>query len=283
MQKVAQSKRFFIFGWSPGAGKMKLIDAPDGTHSFSLNIMKKDELIFGIRPVIEAVSAGREIDRILLQKGLRGELFKELYAVGNEMGIPMQHVPIDRLNRITRKNHQGVIAFLSRISYHDIEQIMPTVFEAGRVPLVLVLDHITDVRNFGAIARTAECSGVDAVLIPSKGSAAVNEDAMKTSAGALNVLPVCRADKLETAVRFLKQSGLKVVAASEKGNTSYTDAEMNVPLCLIMGAEDKGVSRELLAMSDEIVSLPIQGEISSLNVSVAAGIMLYEVLRQRKA
>lgn len=240
-------------------------------------------MIFGIRPVIESITAGREFDKIMVQKGLRGELFKELYGLVNEMNIPLQHVPIDRLNRITRKNHQGVIAFISSISYHNIEQILPGVFEEGRMPLVLVLDHITDVRNFGAIARTAECTGADAVIIPARGSAAINEDAMKTSAGALNVLPVCRVNKLEAAVRYLRESGLKVVSASEKGHIPYTDAELNVPLCIIMGAEDKGVSTELLAQSDEVVNLPIQGEIASLNVSVAAGVMLYEVLRQRKA
>lgn len=245
--------------------------------------MKNDNMIFGIRPVLESISAGKEVDRVLLQKGLRGELFHELFQQVKELGIPLQIVPIDRLNRITRKNHQGVIAFLSRISYHRLEQVMPGVYEGGKTPLVLVLDHITDVRNFGAIARTAECSGVDAIVIPAKGAAAINEDAMKTSSGALNLVPVCRVDRLQDAVRFLKNSGLKIVAATEKGGIDYDEEDMKVPLCVVMGAEDLGVSAELLKLSDGFIKIPQQGEIGSLNVSVAAGIILFEALRQRKA
>lgn len=247
------------------------------------DIMKNDSLVFGIRPVLEAIEAGKEIDRILLQKGLRGDLFRELMQTTRQMNIPVQIVPIDRLNRITRKNHQGVVAYMSRISYHRIETLLPGIYESGRMPLILVLDHVTDVRNFGAIARTAECSGVDAVIIPSKGAAAINEDAMKTSAGALNVIPVCRADRLEEAVKFLKDSGLKVVAASEKGSHDYDAEDMNVPLAVIMGAEDTGVSAALLKLSDSLVTIPQAGRIASLNVSVATGIILFEALRQRKA
>ncbi|MEN8226448.1 MAG: 23S rRNA (guanosine(2251)-2'-O)-methyltransferase RlmB [Bacteroidota bacterium] len=245
--------------------------------------MKKENLIFGIRPVIEAISAGKEIDRVLLQKGLRGELFQELYALIREMNIPLQIVPIDRLNRITRKNHQGVIAFISQISYHSLEQLMPGIYESGKTPLVLVLDHITDVRNFGAIVRTAECSGVDAIVIPAKGSAAINEDAMKTSAGALNLLPVCREERLEDAVKYLKESGLKVVAASEKASMDYDAEDLSVPLAIVMGSEDHGVSAQLLRISDTLIRIPQAGEIGSLNVSVAAGVLLFESLRQRKA
>ena len=245
--------------------------------------MKKESLIFGIRPVIEAISAGKEIDKILLQKGLRGELFHELFGLIREFNIPLQTVPIDRLNRITRKNHQGVIAFISQISYHKLEQVMPGVYESGKTPLVLILDHITDVRNFGAIARTAECSGVNAIVIPSKGAAAINEDAMKTSAGALNIIPVCRVDRLEDAVRFLKESGLKVVAATEKAVTDYDNEDLNIPLAIVMGSEDHGVSPQILKSSDSLVKIPQTGEIGSLNVSVAAGVLLFETLRQRKA
>ncbi|MEE4256074.1 MAG: 23S rRNA (guanosine(2251)-2'-O)-methyltransferase RlmB [Bacteroidales bacterium] len=244
--------------------------------------MKNDQMIFGIRPVLEALDAGKELDKILLQKGLRGELFHELMEKVRQYDVPLQLVPIDRLNRITRKNHQGVIAFQSRISYHSIEQILPGIFEKGDTPLILVLDHVTDVRNFGAIARTAESAGVHAILIPSKGSAAINEDAMKTSAGALNIIPVCRADSLENTVKFLKNSGLKIVSSSEKGSVEHYDEKLDLPLAIIMGSEDTGVSANLLRISDSLVSIPQKGKIGSLNVSVAAGVLLYEVLRQRK-
>jgi len=240
-------------------------------------------MIFGIRPVIEALDAGKEIDKILLQKGLRGDLFRELMDRIREYDIPLQIVPLDRLNRVTRKNHQGIVAFISQISYHTLEQVMPGVYESGKTPLVLILDHITDVRNFGAIARTAECSGVDAIVIPSKGSAAINEDAMKTSAGALNIIPVCRTEKLADAVKFLKDSGLKIIAATEKASAFYNEEDMTVPMAVVMGAEDTGVSEALLKMSDCLVKIPQEGKIGSLNVSVAAGVLLYEALRQRKA
>jgi len=245
--------------------------------------MKKENLIFGIRPVIEAIEAGKEVDKILLQKGLRGELFQELYALVKENNIPLQVVPIDRLNRITRKNHQGVIAIISQISYYRLDQIMPGIYERGKTPLILILDHITDVRNFGAIARTAECSGVDAIIIPAKGAAAINEDSMKTSAGALNLIPVCRTDRLTDTVKFLQQSGLKVVAATEKASIDYDDEDLSVPMAIVMGSEDLGVSDQLLKFSDSLVKIPQAGEIGSLNVSVAAGILLFESLRQRKA
>jgi len=175
------------------------------------------------------------------------------------------------------------VAFVSQLSYHKLEQVMPGVYESGKIPLVLILDHITDVRNFGAIARTAECSGVDAIVIPAKGSAAINEDAMKTSAGALNIIPVCRTDNLANEVKFLKDSGLKVIAATEKGILDYDEEDMSVPLAIVMGAEDTGVSPALLKLSDVLVKIPQAGKIGSLNVSVAAGVILFEALRQRKA
>jgi len=245
--------------------------------------MKKEQMIFGIRPVLEALEAGKEVDKILLQKGLRGDLFSEVLELSRQLDIPVQTVPIDRLNRITRKNHQGVVAFLSQISYHDLEQVMPTVYESGKIPLVLILDHITDVRNFGAIARTAECTGVDAIVIPSRGAAAINEDAMKTSAGALNVIPVCRAEKLQDVVKYLKASGLKIVSATEKGSMDYDADDLNVPLAIVMGSEDTGISVELMKLSDSLVKIPQHGKIGSLNVSVAAGVLLFEALRQRKS
>lgn len=243
----------------------------------------KDNMIFGIRPLLEAIDAGKEVDKIMIQKGLRGELYQELMDQVRAFDIPVQMVPIDRLNRVTRKNHQGVIAYLSHISYFKIEQILPGIYEEGKVPFILVLDHLTDVRNFGAIARTAECSGVHAIVIPSKGAAAINEDAMKTSAGALNIIPICRADKLENVIRYLKESGLRVLAASEKGTAPYYEEDMNLPLAIVMGAEDVGVSPSILRISDAFIGIPQVGKIGSLNVSVATGIIIFEALRQRMA
>lgn len=239
-------------------------------------------MIFGIRAVAEAISAGKEVDKILIRKDLSGELAGELFALIKGSDIVVQRVPQEKLNSITRKNHQGVIAFISPINYQPIEEIVASLYEQGKVPFVLVLDHLTDVRNFGAIARTAECAGVDAIIIPSKGSVSVTADAVKTSAGALMNIPVCRVVSLYNTVKYLKSSGLQVLGASEKATKNYTDADMTLPLALVMGAEDKGISTEILSLVDTSVSLPQYGKIASLNVSVAAGVMIYEVLRQRR-
>lgn len=239
-------------------------------------------MIFGIRAVAEAISAGKEVDKILIRKDLSGELAGELFALIKGSDIVVQRVPQEKLNSITRKNHQGVIAFISPINYQPIEEIVASLYEQGKVPFVLVLDHLTDVRNFGAIARTAECAGVDAIIIPSKGSVSVTADAVKTSAGALMNIPVCRVASLYNTVKYLKSSGLQVLGASEKATKNYTDADMSLPLALVMGAEDKGISTEILSLVDTSVSLPQYGKIASLNVSVAAGVMIYEVLRQRR-
>ena len=238
-------------------------------------------MIFGIRAVAEAISAGKEVDKILIRKDLSGELAGELFTLIKGSDIVVQRVPQEKLNSITRKNHQGVIAFISPINYQPIEEIVASLYEQGKVPFVLVLDHLTDVRNFGAIARTAECAGVDAIIIPSKGSVSVTADAVKTSAGALMNIPVCRVASLYNTVKYLKSSGLQVLGASEKATKNYTDADMTLPLALVMGAEDKGISTEILSLVDTSVSLPQYGKIASLNVSVAAGVMIYEVLRQR--
>lgn len=239
-------------------------------------------MIFGIRAVAEAISAGKEVDKILIRKDLSGELAGELFSLIKGSDIVVQRVPQEKLNSITRKNHQGVIAFISPINYQPIEEIVASLYEQGKVPFVLVLDHLTDVRNFGAIARTAECAGVDAIIIPSKGSVSVTADAVKTSAGALMNIPVCRVASLYNTVKYLKSSGLQVLGASEKATKNYTDADMTLPLALVMGAEDKGISTEILSLVDTTVSLPQYGKIASLNVSVAAGVMIYEVLRQRR-
>lgn len=242
---------------------------------------KREDMVFGIRAVIEAVEAGKEIDRVLLKRDFSGELAGELFAVLKDNGIRPQRVPVEKLNAITRKNHQGVIAYISPVNYQPIEEIIASVYDRGETPFIVVLDHITDVRNFGAIARTAECAGVHAVVIPSRGSVTVTADAVKTSAGALLTLPVCRPKSLEDAVKYMKSCGLQIVTASEKASTNYTKADMTLPTAIIMGAEDKGVSATLSAISDEAVSMPQFGKIASLNVSVATGILLYEVVRQR--
>lgn len=238
-------------------------------------------MIFGIRAVIEAAEAGKDIDKVLVKRELSGELFKELQEVLRRCEIPMQKVPLERIDRITRKNHQGVIAFTSAVTYQKLDQIVPFLYEQGKNPLIVVLDGITDVRNFGAIARTCEVAGVDAIVIPARGSVSVNADAIKTSAGALHIIPVCRENSLKDAVVFLKNSGIKVVAATEKAAKNYTVADMSVPVAILMGSEDEGVSPEILRVCDELVKVPQFGSIQSLNVSVAAGVMIYEVVRQR--
>ena len=243
--------------------------------------MERNEFIFGIRAVIEAIEAGKEIDKILVKKELQGELAQELFAAAKAVGAPIQRVPIERINRITRKNHQGVVAFLSAVEYYRLDALVPALYEAGEVPLILLLDGVTDVRNFGAMARTCECVGAHAIVIPARGSVSVNADAVKTSAGALHTLPVCRENSIQEAVRYLRDSGFTVVAASEKAEQNYTTPNYTGPTAIVMGAEDTGVSPAVLRYCDEMVALPMRGNISSLNVSVAAGVMLYEVIRQR--
>lgn len=244
--------------------------------------MRDKEMIFGIRAVIEAVEAGRNIDRALVKRDLQGELFKELQQVLRLYEIPMQRVPIERINRISRKNHQGVIAFTSAVEYQKIENIIPMLYEEGKNPFIVVLDGITDVRNFGAIARTCEVAGVHAIVIPARGSVSVNADAIKTSAGALHSIPVCRERNLKEAIVFLKNSGVKVVAASERAAETYTQTNLSAPTAIVMGSEDIGVSNEILRISDNLVKIPQFGTIQSLNVSVACGVMIYEVVRQRE-
>jgi 23S rRNA (guanosine2251-2'-O)-methyltransferase len=243
--------------------------------------MKKETFIYGLRPVIEAIKAGKEFEKILLQNGLKGEIFRELFGLIRELELPFQFVPGEKLNRLNHQNHQGVIAYLSEITYQRLEDLIPYAWEHGKTPLFLVLDRITDVRNLGAIARTAECAGVDGLILPSRGSAQINSDAIKTSAGALYKLPVVRSQNLKETLQFLKNSGLSIVAATEKGQTDYTKADMTGPLAIILGSEGEGISEEYLKLTDIRVRIPILGEIESLNVSVASGVILYEALRQR--
>lgn len=243
--------------------------------------MKEKEMIFGIRAVIEAVEAGKEIDKVIIKRELQGDLFRQLSSVLSANNIPVQKVPIERLDRFTRKNHQGVIAFLSAITYERIEDIIPFLYEQGKEPFIMVLDGLTDVRNFGAIARTCEVAGVDAIVIPNRGSVTVNADAVKTSAGALLKIPVCKEESLPKTLEFLRDSGVKIVAATERASSNYTDTNYNGPVAIVMGAEDTGVSNENLRICDELVKIPQFGTIESLNVSVAAGILIYEVIRQK--
>ena len=244
-------------------------------------IQEKSDMIFGVRAVIEAIEAGKDIDKILVKRDIQSDLSKELFAALKGKFIPVQRVPVEKINRITRKNHQGVVAFIAAVTYQRTEDIIPTLFEEGKTPLLVMLDGVTDVRNFGAIARTCECAGVDAVIIPAKNSASVNADAMKTSAGALHTLPVCREQSLTATIKHLKESGFKIIAATEKGDYDYTRADYTAPTCIIMGAEDTGIPYDHLSLCDEWVKIPLMGHIASLNVSVAAGILIYEAVRQR--
>lgn len=241
----------------------------------------KTDFIFGIRAVIEAIEAGKDIDRVLVKKDLQSELARELFGALRGTQIPVQRVPVEKLNRITVKNHQGVVAYMAAVTYQHIEDLVPTLFEEGKTPLFVMLDGVTDVRNFGAIARTCDCARVNAIVIPTHDSVSAGADAMKTSAGALHTLPVCRIPNLANAIKYLKQCGFRIVGATEKGNRNYTEAHYTDPVCLIMGAEDTGIPAEHLALCDDWVAIPQYGHIGSLNVSVAAGILIYEAVRQR--
>lgn len=254
------------------------------TNSFARRNNEKREsnqMIFGIRAVIEAIRSGKEIESLYLQRGLAGELFQELKILINEHTIAWQQVPVEKLTRITQKNHQGVVAFISPIIYQKIEDIVPAIYEKGQVPLILILDGITDVRNMGAIARTAECAGVHAIIVPLKGSAQINPDAIKTSAGALYKIPVCRHESMARTAAFLRESGLQLVACTEKTNDNLYQPDYTGPTAIILGSEEDGISDELIRISDHLAKIPMFGEIESLNVSVSAGVLIYEAIRQR--
>ncbi len=241
----------------------------------------KENFIFGIRTVIEAIDSGKNIEKIFFKNGLNGQLFNELHSLARQYKIPVQFVPIEKINKFTRKNHQGVVAMVSLIEYTNIEQLTPMIYEDGKTPLFLILDGVTDVRNFGSIARSAECAGVNAIIIKSKGSAPISSDAIKTSAGALFKIPVAKSDNLSETINFLQNSGLQIVAATEKATNLHYETNFCLPTAIIMGAEDVGVSRELLEIVDEKIKIPIIGEIKSLNVSNAASVIVFEAVRQR--
>lgn len=241
----------------------------------------KETYVFGIHAVTEALREGKDISKIFLQQGLKGEASSQLFQLAREAGMDIQVVPIHKLNRITRKNHQGVIAIMSPITYHQVEDLLPGIFESGQAPLFIMLDRVTDVRNFGAICRSAECLGAHAVIIPSQGSAPVSPDAVKTSAGALMKLPVCRERNLKNTIEVLKASGVKIIGCTEKATKRIQELDLTVPTCILMGSEENGISKEYLRKCDEVGLIPMSGTTDSLNVSVSAGIILYEVARQR--
>lgn len=251
------------------------------TKHFRKPSENRSEFIFGIRAVIEAVLAGKDIDKVLVRKDLENDLSKELIETLRGTRIPLQRVPVEKLNRITMKNHQGVVAFVSEVTYQRLEDLLPTLYEEGKDPFIVLLDGVTDVRNFGAIARTCECAGVHAIVLPMTDSVTVNADAVKTSAGALHSLPVCRERSIREAILFLKNSGVRVFAATEKASASYADQNYSGPVAFVMGAEDTGIAAENIRLCDELVQIPILGSIGSLNVSVAAGILLYEAVKHR--
>jgi len=239
------------------------------------------DTIFGIHAVIEALKAKQPIDKIQINRELKADVTAEIRMLAREQNINIQAVPLDKINRITRKNHQGVIALMSPIEFYKIEDLLPGLFELGKIPFIMVLDGLTDVRNFGAIVRTAECVGVDAIVIPDKGAARVNSDAMKTSGGALTRVPICKVGILSGVVKFLQMSGLKVVGITEKAEESVFALDFHEPVVLVMGSEETGISNQILKRADHLAKIPMKGKIASLNVSVAAGVAMYEVLRQR--
>jgi 23S rRNA (guanosine2251-2'-O)-methyltransferase len=241
----------------------------------------KAGIIFGIHPVNEALRSGKTIDKVLLKQGFKNDVIPGLLPALRERNIPYQYVPGEKLNRITAKNHQGIIALISEIEYTDLDKLIPLLFEQGKTPAVVLLDGVTDVRNLGAISRSAECAGFDAMIIPTKGSAQINADAIKTSAGALNSLPVCRVTGLPETVKYLHLCGFQIVAATEKAEDTIYKADFRQPTAIIMGAEDTGIDPQLLKMADRLVKIPLQGAIQSLNVSAAASVIMFELVRQR--
>lgn len=243
--------------------------------------MNSSSQIFGIRAVIEAIKSGENIDKIFLQRGLRGDLFSELEQLIKTERLNSSYVPVEKLNRLTKKNHQGAVAQMAPIAFHDLDNLVLQVLESGKTPLFLLLDQLSDVRNFGAIIRTAECTGVSGIIIQKKGGAPVNGDTVKTSAGAIFKIPICKVDHIKDAVFHMQSSGIKVIAATEKSDKTIYQVSLEEPTAIVMGSEGKGINPSVLKVADERVKLPILGEIESLNVSVACGAFLYEAIRQR--
>jgi 23S rRNA (guanosine2251-2'-O)-methyltransferase len=242
---------------------------------------EKETKIFGLRAIIEAINANETVDKVFLQKGLKGELFNELESLIRKRSINVSYVPIEKLNRLTNKNHQGAVAQISPIEFYDLENLVITVIESGKTPLFLLLDQISDVRNFGAIIRTAECTGVNGIIIQKKGGAPINGDTVKTSAGAVFKVPICKVDHIKDAMFHLQASGIKVIAATEKTEDTIYDVSFKEPCAIIMGSEGRGINPSVIKLADAKAKLPLLGDIESLNVSVACGAFLYEAVRQR--
>lgn len=238
-------------------------------------------MIYGTRAVMEAIAAGKEIEKIMIQSGLSNDLIKELITIARTRNVPITFVPMEKLKRMSSKNHQGVICLLASVSFASLDNLIDRAYSEGREPFFLLLDRITDVRNFGAIARTAECAGLDGIVIAEKGNAPITSDAMKTSAGALNHLPVCREKDLKKTLQLLRDNGIRVVACTEKASKDLYEVNLTGPIALIMGSEEDGIGDPLLREADELAKIPMNGRIGSLNVSVAAGVAVYEVVRQK--
>tara|TARA_B100000941_G_scaffold80521_1_gene55211 strand:+ start:500 stop:1237 length:738 start_codon:yes stop_codon:yes gene_type:complete len=243
--------------------------------------MKNNDIVFGTRPVLEAINSGKTLEKLFIQKNLKKEILEKIKSKLSNKKINISYVPKEKLNRITKKNHQGIICYISPISYQPIEEIIQRVFEKGKDPFVIILDRITDTRNFGAISRVADASGVDAIIIPEKESAIITSDSIKTSAGAINYIPICKVKSLRSTANFLKESGLKLVSCTEKGDTKFYDADLTSPCCIILGSEKDGISNSLMDISDERLNIPMKGNVESLNVSSSASVILFEVVRQR--
>ncbi|MDD4141742.1 MAG: 23S rRNA (guanosine(2251)-2'-O)-methyltransferase RlmB [Bacteroidales bacterium] len=245
------------------------------------NNTRDTNMIYGIHPVIEAIEAGKEIEKILVGKDVRNPQFMDLLKLIRQNNLPCQYVPLEKLNRVTRKNHQGIIAYIAPVTFHNIETIIPSLYEEGKNPLILILDKVTDVRNMGAILRTAECAGVDAVIYPEKGSAMLNSETVKSSAGAIEHIPICKVKNLIQTIKFLANSGLNIVACTEKTDTDFTEVDFTKPTAIIMGSEGEGISLEIFRYTHNEAAIPLYGKIESLNVSCATAVILYEVVKQR--
>jgi len=255
------------------------------SHTYETKRVKEKEMIFGLHAVIEAIDAGKTIDKILIRRDMSSSLGRQLTErltqSGEETQTLVQRVPVEKLNQFTDRNHQGVIAFLSPVEFYKVEDVIQAAYDRGDTPLLMVLDNVTDMRNFGAIARTCACAGVDGLVIGTRGSAAVNGDAVKTSSGAIHTLPICKVENMQNALRLMRESGLNIVAATEHASKNYTAADMTLPTAILMGNEEKGIYEANLKLATEQVRIPMRGNIESLNVSVAAGVMVYEAVRQR--
>ena len=239
------------------------------------------EFTYGIHPVLEALKSDQEIEKIFIQKGVRTDTTKEISQLAKERNVPIAVVPVEKLNRLSKGNHQGAVAQISPVAFYDIDDLVTSVLESDKKPLFLLLDQLSDVRNFGAIIRTAECTGVHGIIIPKKGGAPVNGVAIKTSAGAAFNIPIAKVDHIKDAIYYLQGSGIQVIASTEKTDQTVYDLDFNQPIAVVMGREDSGVSSGVLKIVDQQAKLPLQGSIASLNVSVACGAFLYEIVRQR--